>query len=182
MNTITEALVDVDHAFRHLEFAVRLMCYCESGHLDLSNFDTDVCILLERENISFPSGTFATVEAVVPAAQALVGVSFGTSAVVLDAAFDVAGLTRKPNSRLPEDELRTLVYMVRCAFAHNPALPLWEARGKEYSRTLSLPLNGATLSVDLHLLHAKPFDYSHIGGFANWLKMRVASEALIRDA
>jgi hypothetical protein len=182
MNTVTEALTDVGYAFQHLEFAIRLMCYCESGHLDLTNLDTDLSILFERENVGFPSGKFATIEAVVPASQALVGMAFGTSAMVLDAAFDVAGLKGKPHSRKPEDELRTLVYMVRCAFAHNPALPLWEARGKDYARMLSLPVCGTPLSIDLASLHGQPFEYDHIGGFAMWLRIRAASEALIRDA
>ena len=131
MNTVSEALADVGRAFRHLEFAIRLMCYCELDHLDREKFDADVSILLERENVGFPSGTFATTEATIPAAQALVGVSFGVSAIVLDAAFDVAGLKNQPASRLDADELRTLVRMVRCAFAHNPALPVWEARARE---------------------------------------------------
>ncbi|MDP5238800.1 hypothetical protein Q9Q94_04630 [Uliginosibacterium sp. 31-16] len=182
MNTTTEALADVDYAFRHLEFAIRLMCYCELGHLDLHCLDTDLAILFERENVGFPSGTFATIEAVVPASQALVGMAFGTSAMVLDAAFDVANLKRKPQSRQPNDELRTLVYMVRCAFAHNPALPLWEARGKEHARLLSLSAAGVPLSLDLAALHGRPFEYDHIGGFAMWLRIRSASEAVIRDA
>jgi len=182
MNTTAEALADVGYAFRHLEFAIRLMCYCESGHLDLPNLDADVSILFERENVGFPSGTFATIEAAIAATQALVGMAFGTSAMVLDAAFEVASLKRKPLSRQPEDELRTLVYMVRCAFAHNPALPLWEARGKEYARTLSFAVGDAALSLDLASLNGKPFDYNDIGGFGNWLRIRTASEALIRDA
>ncbi|WP_150428423.1 hypothetical protein [Dechloromonas sp. CZR5] len=182
MNTITEALADVDYAFRHLEFAIRLMCYCELEHLDLPRLDTDLTILFERENVGFPSGTFATIEAVVSASNALVGMAFGTSAMVLDAAFDVANLKRKPQSRQPNDELRTLVYMVRCAFAHNPALPLWEARGKEHARLLSLSVGGTPLSIDLAALHGQPFEYDHIGGFAMWLRIRSASEALIRDA
>lgn len=182
MNTTAEALADVDYAFRHLEFAIRLMCYCEAGHLDLPNLDSDVSILFERENVGFPSGTFATIESVVPESQALVSMAFGTSAMVLDAAFEVAGLKRKPHSRQAEDELRTLVYMIRCAFAHNPALPLWEARGNEYARMLSLPVGGTALSIDLASLHGKPFEYDHIGGFPNWLRIRAASEALIHDA
>ena len=180
MNTIPEALADISHAFRHLEFAIRLMCYCEQGHLDLANFDTDLTILLSHENVGFEAGTFATVEAVVPPAQALVSVAFGASAMVLDAAFDVAGRVRKPTSRLPEDELRTLVFMVRCAFAHNPAFPLWAAKGKEFVRKLSLPFGSQSLTVDLGSLNGTPFEYEHIGGFANWLKIRTACEALLR--
>ena len=180
MNTPTEALADVEYAFRHLEFSIRLMCYCEQGHLDLGSFDTDVTIVLESENIGFKTGSFPTTESVVPPSQALVGMAFGASAMVLEAAFEVTGKVRKPASRNPEDELRTLIYMIRCAFAHNPALPLWEARGRDYARTLSLQLDESTLTIDFASLAGKPFAYEDIGGFANWFKIRANAEALLR--
>ena len=180
MNNLTEALADVEYAFRHLEFAIRLMCYCEHDHLDLASFDTDVTIVLEAENIGFRTGTFPTHDSVVPPSQALVGMAFGVSAMVLEAAFEVAGKTRKPASRTPEDELRTLIYMLRCAFAHNPALPLWEARGKDYARQLSLQLEKTTLTIDFASLSGKPFAYEDIGGFANWFKIRAMAESLLR--
>jgi hypothetical protein len=138
MNPVSLALTDVELAFRHLEFAIKLMCYCEFDHLDRSKFDSDVTILLKKENVSFPSNTFETLDSVVLADQANVGVCFGVTAIVLDAAFDVAGVQKRPKSRAPADELRTLVYMVRCAFAHNPAMPCWEARGDDYARPLKV--------------------------------------------
>ncbi len=180
MNTVDEALSDVDRAFRHLEFAIKLMCYCELDHLDRRRFDTDVAILLERENVSFPAGTFQSLQAVVSAAQALVGVCFGISATVLDAAFEAASIPRRPQSRTSADELRSLVYMIRCAFAHNPAFPCWEARGQDFSRTMTVQLNGGELlRIDLASLHCKPFEYEHIGGFANWYKVRAAAQEII---
>lgn len=178
MNTVPEALDDLERAFLHLEFAVRLMCHCDLGHLDLAKFDMDVSILPERENVQFPSGTFCNKEATVLAAQAMVGVCFGVSAIVLDAAFDVAHLTRIPSSRRDSDELRTLVYMVRCAFAHNPAMPVWEVRG-HYQKPLSFTVDNASLSVDLTLLHGQSFEYEHIGGFGNWFRIRNAAVHLI---
>lgn len=181
MNSVPEALADVGHAFRHLEFAIRLMCHCELDHLDLEKFDSDVSLLFERENVGFSSGTFSTKDATIPAAQALVGVSFGVSAIVLDAAFDVAGLKNKPASRDDVDELRTLVRMVRCAFAHNPAFPTWEARG-DYQRDLSFSVDDASLSVDLAALHGQLFEYDHIGGFGCWLRIRDAAVSRINAA
>ncbi len=59
METLENALQDVEYAFRQLEFAIKLMCYCELGHVDVEKFDTDVTILLERENVGFSSGGFA---------------------------------------------------------------------------------------------------------------------------
>ena len=41
MTTVYEALADVDRAFQYLEFAIRILGYCEQNHLDLEKFDTD---------------------------------------------------------------------------------------------------------------------------------------------
>jgi hypothetical protein len=181
-NEISLALDDVTHAFQHLEFAIKLMCYCELDHLDRSKFDSDVTILLEKENVRFPPNTFQTLDSVVLASQANVGVCFGTTAIILDAAFEAADIPRRPLSHAPADELRTLVYMVRCAFAHNPAMPCWNAK-KLYARSLSLPLGSSSaFSMDLAALNDKPFEYEHIGGFANWFLVRTEVERVINAA
>ncbi len=98
----------------------------------------------------------------------------------MDAAFEAAKIARNPNSRDPEDELRTLVYMVRCAFAHNLAKPCWEARGN-LAHNIQLNLGESDLSIDMVALHGNAFDYSHIGGFANWYKIREEAVRVIND-
>ncbi|MCC9596983.1 MULTISPECIES: hypothetical protein [unclassified Rubrivivax] len=179
MNTLTEALADIDLAFRHLEFAVRMMLYCEQGHLNLKEFDSDITLLLPRENIGFRPGSFSSQEAIILPARAMVGIAFGVSAMVLEAAFCAASKKRKPTSRDPADELHALIYMIRCAFAHNPALPVWEARGNDYARNIHLTIDSEVLCVDLKTLNGRPFEYEHIGGLANWHKIREAAESLL---
>lgn len=174
------AISDVEHAFRQLEFSIKLMCYSELGHIDLAKFDSDVTIILEKENIGFNTGSFQSTDDVVLASQINVGICFGVSAIVLDAAFASAGIKGKPESRDQVDELRTLVYMVRCAFAHNIAYPQWEARGP-YSRKLELCLEPTPLSIDLEHLNGQDFEYSQIGGFANWYKIRDLSLQRIKN-
>jgi hypothetical protein len=165
------ALSDVEQAFRQLEFAIKLMCDCESGDLDKKKFDSDVTILLDEENVRFPDGSFQSDKEVSTASQINVGICFGVSAIVLDAAFEAAKIERNPNSRDPKDELRTLVYMVRCAFAHNFAKPCWKAKGN-FARNIQLDLGENDLSIDMAALHGNDFDYSHIGGFSNWYRIR----------
>jgi hypothetical protein len=174
MEAIALAVDDVEQAFRQLEFAIKLMCYCEQDHLDRAVFDTDVTLLLENENVGFPTGSFANLESVVAASQVQVGVSFGVSAIVLDAGYEAAGVQKNLQSRSPSDDLRTFVYMVRCAFAHNIAAPCWQVRGKDFERTFSLPVEGSIATVDLSALNGQPFEYSHIGGFAQWFKVKKA--------
>ncbi len=171
MSAITLAIADVNQAFAQLEFAIKLMCYCELGHLDKEKFDTDVLILLAEENISFPAGLFASYQSIVTAAQLNVGICFGVSAIVLDAAFTQARLAPKPELSTPDNEVRTLVYMVRSAFAHNIAYPRREARGP-FARTITLNIGGSTLPIDMAELNETGFDYLHIGGFAMWFKIK----------
>lgn len=181
MTTILHALQDVDRAFIHLEFAIKLLCYAELDHIDRTKFDTDVTLLLERENVTFPASTFQSLDSIVWAAQANVGVAFGVTAIVLDAAFEAAGIKRMPESNGHDDLLRTLVFMIRSAFAHNPALPCWEVRGP-YLRTLAIQLEGKTISIDFPQLHGRAFEYEHIGGLANWYRIRRAAELLIKGS
>ena len=175
------ALADVEQAFRQLEFAIKLMCYCERGDLDKEKFDSDVLILLEEENVGFPDGSFPSDQEVITASQVNVGICFGVTAIVLDAAFETANIARDPQSQDPKDELRTLVYMVRCAFAHNLAKPCWEARGN-FARNIQLNIGETDLSIDMVALHGTDFEYSHIGGFANWYKIRDKAVQEIKDA
>ncbi len=171
-NAVT--IVDIDQAFRQLEFAIKLLCHCELDHLDRSTFDTDVTLLLETENVGFPNGSFKTLESVVMASQIQVGMAFGVSAIVLDAAYETAGVRKNLHSRLAADDLRVFVYIVRCAFAHNVAAPRWQIRGQDFARTFLLPLEDAVLPIDLKVRDGECFEYEHIGGFAQWFKVKNA--------
>ncbi len=165
------ALVDVEQSFKQLEFAIKLMCYCENGYMNNENFDSDVTLLLDEENVNYPAGTFGTFGDIMLSAQIMVSVSFGVSAITLDSAYEAASISSNPESSDSHDELRSLIYMVRCAYAHNIAAPLWEVRGKNL-KNVELDLEGERVSLDLKDLHGKQFEYSHIGGFSNWLKIR----------
>ena len=178
---LVSALLDVEHAFKQLEFAIKLMCYCERGDLDREKFDSDITILLEEENVGFRDGSFGSDQAIIIASRINVSVCFGASAMVLDALFETAKIARNPKSRHPNDELRTLVYMVRCAFAHNPAKPCWEVK-RSYARDILLNLGESDLSIDLKSLHGTDFHYSHIGGFANWHKIKEMAVRVVNDS
>lgn len=58
MNLI-EALEDVEITFQQLEFAIKLLSYCELGKIEPKDFDTDHTVILENGNLSFPIGHFS---------------------------------------------------------------------------------------------------------------------------
>lgn len=169
-----DALDDLDIAFRQLEFTIKLLSYCELGHINPADFDTDHLVALGDERLHFPSGNFPDRISLERAAGTSVLIAMSASALVLDDAFTAFGM--KPNAEAADNvgQLRALVYMVRCAYAHGIAAPLWEVRGK-YLRNLAIDLNGVPLSLDLRPLNGQPFHIDQIGGYANWYRMRNAS-------
>ena len=67
-------------------------------------------------------------------------------------------------------QLRILIYMCRCAFAHNVLAPRWEVRGK-YCRQLEITLPNISLHIDLSQLAGMPFDINQIGGYDQLFKI-----------
>jgi hypothetical protein len=181
MNTLSLAITDVERAFLQLEFAIKLMSYSELGHLDLQKFDTDFKLILDTADVRFKPGNFSSLQSVITASQMNVGVAFGVSAIVLDAALDTAKIQRNLKSRSSIDDLRIFVYMVRCSFAHNFAFPCWVIKGNDFARTFNLELDSEAATYDLSLLNGVPFEYSHIGGFSQWLKVKEAVLSLLNE-
>jgi hypothetical protein len=66
---VHDALEDIEIEFRQLEFTIKLLSFCELGHIDPSAFDTDHLVMLEKENLHFPSGHFSTADNIVRAAS-----------------------------------------------------------------------------------------------------------------
>ena len=172
------ALDDVEIAFRQLEFTIKLLSFCELGNVKPSDFDTDHLVLLGSERLYFPRGKFNDADSIIKAAGTCVLVAFSASVLVLDDAFQAAGM--KPDSEAVgnDKQLRTLIYMARCAYAHGIADPRWEVRGK-YCHTLSVNLGSTTISLDLTSLHGQSFVVDQLGGYANWYRIRDAAVRLL---
>jgi len=85
----------------------------------------------------------------------------------MDKAYEIANITKDPLSRDKDTSLRTLVYMVRCAYAHGIADPRWQVRNdyKQFHPPKSLV--GAS-GLDFSTLDGKSFDFDQIGGYQNW--------------
>ena len=176
--TLDEALCDVKIAFLQIEFAVKLHSFCELKKVDLSEFDTDEIILLEHGNLYFPAGNFGSREDVVRAAGVSVALAFGASALALDKAWEIAGVVPNFDSEDKNVKLRTLVYMIRCAFAHGVADPRWKVAEK-FRRKIEISLPNCSISLDLRALHGKRFEFSALGGHDRWYEVHDATVATL---
>ena len=94
----TDALTDVEIAFLQVEFSIKLLSYSEIEKINPAEFDTDHVVLLDDENLNFPQGHFSGTDDIIRAAGVCVSASLGTSALVLDKAWEVAGIGPDPDS------------------------------------------------------------------------------------
>jgi hypothetical protein len=169
---LLEALEDVEIGFRQLEFAIKLLSFCELENINPAAFDTDHLVQLPGGNLKFPGGSFNTYDDLNRAASIAVILAFSGSVLVLDQALEAAGMKPNPQATDNVGQLRALVHMIRCAHAHRVADPHWEVRGP-YARTLTVTLQGITLLLDLRPLHGQPFDIDRdLGGYSNWYRIR----------
>jgi hypothetical protein len=164
-------IVAIDQAFLQLTFAIKLLAHVELGRLSKSDFDGEVLVKLRKRNLNFPSQSFNTDEDIRLAAENNYSITLGFSALVLDRALSDRGLSSDLTPSSPYRDLRSLVYMVRCAFAHDMMQPRWEARGV-FARELRITLPSGALVVDVRALNGQPFMDSHIGGVETYFELK----------
>ena len=169
--TLCDALQDVDIAFLQLEFSIRLLTFCELEKINPAEFDTDLTVLLDGGNLPYPSGHFSDAANIIRAAGVSVSLAAGASALVLHKAWEVAGIAPDPTSEDRLVQLRTMVYMVRCAYAHGIAEPRWEVRG-DFRRSFELRMTDGPVAFDLHEFHGRSFDFDDLGGYRTWFAIR----------
>ena len=173
--TLKQALEDEETAFLQVEFALRLLIYCGRGKIHLEEFqESHTHDFLKQTNLRLVSlGEFDDSDKIIKAADTSMILALAGSALALDQACEAAGITSCPESKCQKSELRTLVYMIRCAFAHSIIAPKWEVRGK-YKRkiTVKVALFTPQTTIDLSKLDGQLFDFSQIGGYRVWYYIR----------
>lgn len=182
--TLKEALVDVEISSLHVEFAIRLLSCCEREVIDAAEFRTTHVVLLETGRLEFPAGNFTNTSDIVRAASVNVSAAIGTSALTLDKAWEVAGIQPSPDSEDETVKLRTLAYMIGCAYAHGIADPRWRVKGS-YRRLFQINLRSGLLELDLPILNCQRFDFNVLGGHTKWfeiLDMSVTALTIIGTA
>ena len=176
--TLEEALSDVKISFLQVEFSIKLLSYCKLEKINPADFDTNHIVHLEQGDLSFPPRHFRRLEDIISAASVTVSSALGTSVLTLDKAWEIAGIYPDLQSADERVKLRTLVYMVRCAYAHGVADPKWKVRG-DFRQVLKVDLPSVSLTLDLRELDGQGFNFDVLGGHAQWFDICNASIAFI---
>lgn len=153
----------IDQALFSLEFAIKVMNYVALGKIQKEDLDRDMLILLPGGNLSFGQSTFHTYDDLVHASENLYSQALAVSAVAMEVALQGAGIPNNPDDRSDRGQVRSLVYMIRSAFAHDLQVPTWNVRGP-YAQQMRVRLGGHDLHVDMRTLDGQPLSLEHFGG------------------
>jgi|GEM_PF-1988536 hypothetical protein len=175
-------LTDVDIAFLQLEFAIRLLSFCDLGKIDPDYFDLPHTTELKEGNIHFPSGNFKNKNDLIAAASITVNLALAATALALDEAFSAKGITRDPMALDNNSQTRILIYMIRNAYAHGISDPRWEVKSS-YQREINIRLNEYnSIHLDLRERNGQPFRFEQLGGHANWLLLKDLATGILEQA
>ena len=102
----------------------------------------------------------------------------GVCCIGLDTLLDEA-FGKKPENYDDSDidALRAIVYMIRCAFAHEPTLPVWKITSRKYLREFRI--NELDIEVDLINLNRQVLIGSQYGGWEGIFKIMDYCEKVV---
>ena len=168
----------IEQAYLHLCWAMKLDSYLFiNPPKSKAEFDQDITVTDPKDPLFLPANQFNSMDDIHLGAENSILLSLGAFFLALDTAFDEAGYTRNVNANDFFGQLRILIYMIRCAFAHNVLKPQWEVRG-DYQRNLSIRDKEIKIDLDLSTLNSKEFNINQIG-LLNFFDLMVACYALI---
>jgi len=125
-----------------------------------------------------PGNQFNTIDDIHIGAENSIRLSLAALFLALDTALDKAVIQNDPHAQDSPGQLRILIYMCRCAYAHNVLAQSWETRGN-YARQLSIKLPGISLELDLSRFNGTHFEINQIGGYSQLFRIKDTSRTCL---
>jgi len=160
-------------AFLHLQFAIKLFCFFENGHVQKEQFDCVTEIQTAGELLQYPQGAFHTDQDLILAAQNVYSTALGVCAIALESALQDYGVMNDPQDMSEKGALRSFVYQIRNAFAHDAMFPRWSVKGA-YQRVFDLRRFGIPILIDLSQLDGESLELEQFGGMRGFETLRDA--------
>lgn len=166
----------IDEAYKTLVTTLRLQKGAKKGWISVNCFtatlaiSSDLCMQLPTQPVNGFEDMSKRLENIV-----LIAISAFVTAT--DRALDIAFGDKDPDKRNPLNDIRAVIYMMRCAWAHDPAHPKWcisNKYKKQYKITVPREVISETSTgsiskdktylFDFENLHCKDVDLSIFGG------------------
>ena len=155
----------VEQAFLQLCWSIKINSYLRlHPPAQKVDFDNPITVTDPTDWLHLPGNQFNTIDDIHFGAENTIHLCLAALFLALDTALDKAGIQNDPHAQDSPGQLRILIYMCRCAYAHNVLAPSWEARGN-YARQLSIKLPGISLELDLNRFNGTHFEINQIGGY-----------------
>jgi len=163
----------IDQAFRQLDFSIKFVSYVERRKVELSELDTTAEVHISGENVRVEGKTFRDYDDLSTAAQKNFLITMGMTASALEAAYASANIPADPRRLEPDADLRSLVWMVCCAFRQDAMSPKWEIRSR-FARTYALRLENVPEEIDLRTKDKSDFRIDDLGGVKGYIAIKNA--------
>ena len=164
---LKEAVEDVEIAFQQLEYCLKASAYWSREEFQPDEFVTDMVVRLPEGDIHFPTDQFAEKSNIEKASEISISIAYACTALALDQALETADYNVNPKSTDDFDQLRCVIYLVRCAYAHRIAQPYWDV-AESKRRVYSFTVQDNSIEVDTTQLHEKEFSFTDLGGHKVW--------------
>lgn len=162
----------VQQAYLQLCWAIKLdsflRVYPPANKVD---FDNPQSILDPADTCHIPGDQFDTIEDIYLGAENTILLSVGALFLALDTALDEMSIKKDLSAQDSFGQIRILIFMCRCAYAHNVLAPHWKVH-KHYSRQMEITLPSIALKLDMNQLSDKPFDIKQIGGYSQLFEIK----------
>jgi hypothetical protein len=160
----------VRNARNQLGFVLRLSEAVEQNRIGTTNFVTELRMLEEGTDKELVVFKQAPTEADLgDFTYNLLVTALGTLAVSMDTALEAHFGGRGASLSSEVEDAWALIYMLRCATAHDPLEPKWVVTKAKYKRTLSIP--SIHMAGDLSTLDGKPVQFGHFGGWVGLFRL-----------
>lgn len=169
--SVEDAIEDVSIAFQQFEYCLKVNAFWERDTFTAEQFVTDMIVRLPEGDLHFPTKLFADKQNILKASEIAISVAFGCTVLVLDQALETAKYPVDAKSIDEFDQIRCVVYLMRCAFAHRFAQPYWDIR-PDKMRDYKFNIHGRTICINAAVLNGTTFEYDHIGGCKVWYDLK----------
>lgn len=165
-------LEQVEQAFLQLCWSIKIASYLQlHPPAQKVDFDNPIIVTDPTDRLHLPGNQFNTIDDIHFGAENSIRLSLAALFLALDTTLDKAGIHNDPRAQDSPGQLRILIYMCRCAYAHNVLVPSWEARGN-YARQLSIRLPSISLELNLNLVNGTHFEINQIGGYSQMFRIK----------
>ena len=171
MDSLMTPIEKIDQAFLQLAYAIKLVNYVENEKFKKQDFDIDLTIKLPEYNLMYSADTFNSNDDIILATHNNYQITLGFTAITLDTCFESIGIKSNPKDITPNGQIRSLVYMIRCAFAHDMMHPRWCVKSN-YKRKFEISIAEEIIVIDMTNLDGHLFNEKDVKGIETYFKIK----------